>query len=415
MMADVLFIGDDFTGASDCLATYARFGWRTSLMVEPSSNAMESSTYDAPGIPTDLRSLGPDAAGQAIERLWPAIDDLDPEIIHYKVCSTFDSSPETGSIGANVSEIAARFVPDVVAVIGGQPSLRRYCAFGNLFAAAQDGKIHRIDRHPVMREHPVTPMTEGNLITHLTAQGLNGLQEAYLPELSDTVALAAKLRNGPVFCDAASNEDLAHIGRALKAVGGRQLLVGSSSVAEILAGASPRKSVPAEVPRPACDGVFVFAGSRSSSTSAQIEATTGYRIVELGPDALRSGSGLAETAGLLEAGHAVLAHLVPDADYGVDPSALADLSVDFVSTLLGRIDIGYLGLAGGDTSSRICGNLGFSALDFWRQIGSGVCVCTSRHPSPRRRDMRVMLKGGQVGEINIFDRFMALRITDGEN
>ena len=308
-----------------------------------------------------------------------------------------------------------RFAPDVVAVIGGQPSLRRYCAFGNLFAASLDGKIHRVDKHPVMSVHPVTPMTEGNLITHLSAQGLEGLQEGFLPEISDTDAMVAKLREGPVLLDAVSNEDLAHVGRALKAAGGRQLLIGSSSVAEILAGAAPRQNVPAEVALPASKRLFVFAGSRSSSTSAQIAAATKYRMVELPPDALRSGSGLAETAGLLAEGHAVLAHLVPGADYGVGPGALSDLSVGFVSTLLERVDVGYLGLAGGDTSSRICGNLGFSALDFWRQIGSGVCVCTTRHASPRRHDMRVMLKGGQMGEIGIFDRFLALKMPDGKN
>ena len=242
-MPGVLFIGDDFTGASDCLATYARFGWSTSLMVDPSPEAVGAATFDAPGIPTDLRSLSPGDACQEIARLWPAIAKLDPQVIHYKVCSTFDSSAETGSIGQNVSEIAARFAPDVVAVIGGQPSLRRYCAFGNLFAATLDGKIHRIDRHPVMSVHPVTPMNEGNLITHLSAQGLDRLQRAFLPELSDTVALAAKLRKGPVLFDAASNEDLADIGRALEAAGGRQLLIGSSSVAEILAGCRQRKTL----------------------------------------------------------------------------------------------------------------------------------------------------------------------------
>jgi uncharacterized protein YgbK (DUF1537 family) len=414
-MADVLFIGDDFTGASDCLATYARYGWSTSLMVNPSPEMAGATTFDAPGIPTDLRSLSPDDARQQIGKLWPTIAKMNPRVIHYKVCSTFDSGPEIGSIGATVAELARRFAPDVVAVIGGQPSLRRYCAFGNLFAASLDGKIHRVDKHPVMSVHPVTPMTEGNLITHLSAQGLEGLQEGFLPEISDTDAMVAKLREGPVLLDAVSNEDLAHVGRALKAAGGRQLLIGSSSVAEILAGAAPRQNVPAEVALPASKRLFVFAGSRSSSTSAQIAAATKYRMVELPPDALRSGSGLAETAGLLAEGHAVLAHLVPGADYGVGPGALSDLSVGFVSTLLERVDVGYLGLAGGDTSSRICGNLGFSALDFWRQIGSGVCVCTTRHASPRRHDMRVMLKGGQMGEIGIFDRFLALKMPDGKN
>src|SRR5215218_2363503 len=59
----------------------------------------------------------------------------------------------------------ARFVPIVV----GAPSLRRYTAFGHLFAAV-DGTTYRIDRHPTMKCHPVTPMKEADLREHLKQQ-----------------------------------------------------------------------------------------------------------------------------------------------------------------------------------------------------------------------------------------------------
>ena len=58
----------------------------------------------------------------------------------------------------------AQFVPMVV----GAPSLRRYTVFGNLFAAV-DGVVYRIDRHPTMKCHPVTPMREADLRLHLKA------------------------------------------------------------------------------------------------------------------------------------------------------------------------------------------------------------------------------------------------------
>ena len=135
-MVDLLFIGDDFTGASDSLAAYARYGWRTSLLIDRTLTEKTTTALDAPGIPTDLRSLDPDSARREIERLWPTVVALDPRIIHYKVCSTYDSSAETGSLGANVAEIERRFHPDVLAVIGGQPNLGRYCAFGNLFCCS---------------------------------------------------------------------------------------------------------------------------------------------------------------------------------------------------------------------------------------------------------------------------------------
>ena len=249
-------------------------------------------------------------------------------------------------------------------------------------------------------------------MTHLANQGLYGLQAAFLPDLCDHSMLVARLREGPVFFDAVSERDLSNIGLALETVGGRQLLVGASSVAEVIGGTSMKSNAPTIIPPPISDRLFIFAGSRSSSTQAQIGAATAYSIVELDPAALRNGAGLAEAERLLFADHAVLVHLVPGADYGTDPSGLADLSVVFVKTLLDRVDIGYLGIAGGDTSSRICGKLGIVALDFWRTISPGVCVCTAKHGSSARMNMRLMLKGGQMGDIDIFDQYAALRTSD---
>ena len=53
--------------------------------------------------------------------------------------------------------------------IVGAPRLKRYQAFGNLFAAV-DGVGHRLDRHPTMSRHPVTPMHEADLRLHLREQ-----------------------------------------------------------------------------------------------------------------------------------------------------------------------------------------------------------------------------------------------------
>ncbi|WP_371079435.1 four-carbon acid sugar kinase family protein, partial [Salmonella enterica] len=79
---------------------------------------------------------------------------LGAPIVQYKVCSTFDSSPEVGSIGQaielGVQHTHAHWSPMVV----GAPRLQRYQVFGHLYAAAQ-GEVWRIDRHPTMSRHPV--------------------------------------------------------------------------------------------------------------------------------------------------------------------------------------------------------------------------------------------------------------------
>ena len=405
MAAEVVFIGDDFTGASDSLATYARTGWRSRLVLRPAEDP-QAADLDAVGVPTDLRSLAPDAAKSEIARLWPAISAIHPSVIHYKVCSTFDSAPGVGSIGAVTCDLVSRFKPDVVAVIGGQPSLGRYCTFGTLFARGPDGAVHRIDRHPIMSRHPVTPMNEADLRLHLEAQGLQGLELIAFPDLHGGNAAEDAIRKGPVLFDLASAQDQVRIAEVLRTVGGRQLLIGASSVAEILVNGRSRTSIRPAIANPRSDAVFLFAGSRSATTRKQVEAAVSFRRIPLEPEALHSDGLIAETAALVEKDVPVLVHLLPDVDYGLSPDALANASSRFVTRVIDLADVGYLGLAGGDTSSRICAGLGFRALEFQENLGQGVGICTASHRDPRRNLMRLMLKGGQMGSASLFEDFL---------
>jgi 3-oxoisoapionate kinase len=401
-VAEVVFLGDDFTGASDSLATYAKGGWRTRLVLSEAGIVDE---LDALGLATDLRSVGPDRAAADIARLWPFIEKADPRVLHLKVCSTFDSSPETGSIGAVALDLIARFRPDVVAVIGGQPSLARYCAFGNLFAKGPDGAVHRIDRHPVMSRHPVTPMKEADLRRHLALQGLGDLALVPVTALDDTDSVLEALRAGPVLFDVMSPEDQHQIAATLQRAGGRQLLIGSSAVAEILAAGKDRTAAAATSGLPGSRNALVFAGSRSAVTQTQVARATRFEKLALTPDLLGSAPFLDKAAELVRRGVPVLVHLVPDAEYGFGPGDLADAGSAFVSGLLSRADVGYLGLAGGDTSSRICAALGFDALEFESTLTSGVSICAASHSQDRLDRMRIMLKGGQMGDPALFDKF----------
>ncbi|WP_235931111.1 four-carbon acid sugar kinase family protein [Paracoccus xiamenensis] len=402
-MAKLVFVGDDFTGASDSLACYAKAGWRTRLLVRADVRVEEP--LDVLGIATDLRAETPEGIAAGIGRIWPLIAAADPERLHLKICSTFDSSPAIGSVGAMVAALAARFRPDVTAVIGGQPSLGRYLHFGHLFARGPDGQVHRIDRHPVMAAHPVTPMSESDMRLHLAAQGFAPLGLITTADLAEPQAVAATLRAGPVIFDVGRQDDLARIASILKAVGGRQLLIGASSVAEMLTG----NSVPAEGPRaapPMHRGILLFAGSRSSITRAQVEAFSRGPILRAGPAEISDPTALvASCASELAHGRPVLVSLDPEASYPLSSSALADRSVEILSKILARAEVGYLGIAGGDTSSRICAGLGFHSLEFDHQISPGVSVCIGCHESEAMDRMALMLKGGQMGGELLFENF----------
>lgn len=404
MAARVVFLGDDFTGASDSLAHYALAGWRSRLLISD-GHAAPMPELDAMGIATDLRSRPPAMAQAEIARLWPMISAQAPQHIHLKICSTFDSSPEIGSIGAMAAALTERFRPDAVAVIGGQPSLGRYLAYGHLFARGPDGTIHRIDRHPVMAHHPVTPMTESDMRLHLAAQGLAPLTLVTTDDLNDPNSVAAKLRAGPVIFDTLRQQDLTGIARALETVGGRQLLIGASSVAEMLTGGAGTDLPPPPL-APDHRGVLIFAGSRSPLTRAQVAHFNGGPVMHAGPGDLGADGFAATCANQLQRGETVLVALNPDADYAMTSGALADQSVVLLGRILARAPVGYLGIAGGDTSSRICAGLGFHALEFDHRIAPGVSICIGRHSDPARDRMRLMLKGGQMGDAALFQRFV---------
>jgi uncharacterized protein YgbK (DUF1537 family) len=400
MGARIVFIGDDFTGASDSLASYARRGLRTRLVT---GDAAPRADLDVLGIATDLRSLPPERALETLHRLWPMVTAEDPDVIHLKVCSTFDSAPGVGSIGAVAGELRRLFPAETLAVIGGQPSLGRYCAFGTLFARGPDGNVHRIDRHPVMACHPVTPMGEADLGQHLARQGLDLTVRITTPELADPDRVAARLAQGPALIDTMSAADQACIRAALDRVPGRKLLIGASSVAEILGGARAT-GTPAKV-GPRDGGTLVFAGSRSSVTAAQVGAASRYERVALTPALLSDSDAVLRIAKAFAHEGNLLMHLVPDADYGRDPDRLADDCANLVQRVVAMRPPGALGLAGGDTSSRIVARLGFDALDFWRDLGQGACICIGKHRDTASDGMPVMLKGGQMGSPSLFDDF----------
>ena len=116
--------------------------------------------------------------------IFTRLSELRAGICHYKVCSTFDSSPAVGSIGRALEIGQDVFRTSWVPVVVAAPHLARYVLFGNLFAAG-GGAIHRIDRHPTMRRHPVTPMDEGDLRLHLAQQTSRKI------ELLDVIALSS--------------------------------------------------------------------------------------------------------------------------------------------------------------------------------------------------------------------------------
>ena len=165
------WLGDDFTGSAAVMEVLAFAGIDAVLFSGiPSAPLMSRfANCRAIGIASTARAHDPEWMKANLRAPLAFLHGLDAPLLHYKVCSTFNSSSTAGSIGAAI-EIGLSVRPsEAVPVLTAAPQMRRYQAFGHLFAGSFDG-VHRLDRHPVMARHPVTPMDEADLMRHLARQ-----------------------------------------------------------------------------------------------------------------------------------------------------------------------------------------------------------------------------------------------------
>ena len=406
--------GDDFTGATDTLATLAR-GVRAFLFLGvPSSRHLEQAgPLDAIGVAGSARSMAPDAMVRELQPVATFFAETGAGLIHYKCCSTFDSAFKVGNLVTAVETLRAPGAREQVLVLGGQPSLGRYCIFGNLFAAAgQGGDVHRLDRHPTMSRHPATPMGEADLRQHLMALGARDVGLVSWRDLEAEGDI--NLGDMPyVLLDALDEPHITRIGQLLKARaadGAPQIVLGASSVAQAFFPAS-ENTTPAKLL--AKNGpALAIAGSLSPLTRRQIAAATRYRKLAVSPqrllreDAHRQAI-IKEAANLLKEGANVLITTAPDADAPAT-SAHADLATAtgrLTDSILNQTPVRRLLVAGGDTSSHVVQHLGVWGLSSAGSFAPGVALSQTHSDNPARDGLRILLKGGQMGEEAIFDRF----------
>ncbi|WP_233834011.1 four-carbon acid sugar kinase family protein [Paraburkholderia sp. ZP32-5] len=443
------FYGDDFTGATDTLAHLARAGLRTMLLFAPPDAARLAmlGRLDALGVAGAARTMAPAAQQQELVRVGAAFAALGVRVIHYKVCSTFDSAPHTGSIGVAIRTLREYCANELVAIVGGQPNLRRYCVFGQLFAAAgaHDGQhaIYRIDRHPTMSRHPVTPMNEADLRVHLQRQGVEHVQSIdWRSYATDDIALQTEVRRklaakpDALLFDVLDDTHLQAIGRIIVRYAAQSaplLAIGASSVAQAYALACETRVevvTPNEAATPlarARGPVFVMAGSLSPVTEVQIESAHSYLRVELDPLRMTGDSASAYLAdrvaaitGPLRDGRNVLAFTARrvvtavatgestthSSNDSAAQSQLAHACAALLQQVLDKVRLQRIGIAGGDTSSIAVRALDAWGLSYLAPLSAGVTMCRLHSDRAELDGMEIMLKGGQMGDADLFEQLI---------
>src|SRR6218665_2364867 len=121
----ISYYGDDFTGSTDVMEALASNGVETVLFLKRPDDALlqRFSTARAFGLAGTSRSETPDWMDTHLRQAFQWLKTLDAEPCHYKVCSTFDSAPQTGSIGRAIELGRDVFGSRMVPLIVGAPQI----------------------------------------------------------------------------------------------------------------------------------------------------------------------------------------------------------------------------------------------------------------------------------------------------
>jgi len=434
------FYGDDLTGSTDALEQLSLAGVATRLFLEPPTPAQLRAFpgLQACGVAGLTRAMGSAELAKTLKAALPRLRALGAPHVHYKVCSTFDSSPVMGSIG-RVIEVASEIFPaQFVPLLAAAPGLGRYTLFGNHFARygiGSQGEIHRLDRHPAISRHPVTPMQEADLRQHLARQtrrrvALFDILQLSLPPGPCRASLKKMLAARPevVLFDALTAEQLPRIGSLIDPFGSVKsplFSAGSSGIEAALCGhwrgigRLPARRGPLPKAR-AVKQVLVGSGSCSPVTSEQIAwaLKNGFAEVALNTAALSSP----QTAGreqqhaiqratkFLQAGRSVVVHTTRRGSDRTVKGILKDRTAEVLGAALANILLGALRanpprricLAGGDTASFAARALGITALAMVAPLTPGAPICRATASAAPVDGLEIVFKGGQVGAENFF-------------
>ena len=421
------YYGDDFTGSTDVIETLARGGVAAELFVEAEGvSAAFGGTgihsRQAVGVAGMSRTFSPEQMDASLPAAFAAVGKLQPRFIHYKVCSTFDSSPTVGNIG-RAMEIGRRAFPAPwTPLVVAAPHLGRYCAFGNLFARTGSlSEVHRLDRHPTMQRHPVTPMDEADLRMVLAQQTDLRVTLVDLLKVEEGVeAVAAAVERAPegiVLFDAVNANHMATIGGALLYLQGREgaplFVAGSSGVeAALVAAWGTDRSSRSSVRPPPVDKLLVISGSRSPTTKQQIAAACREGFVDLPLDDAGFGDSVENDAALTAIADRAVAQLRAgrstivrpnECDWGARAgSMLGRLLGRIAEKILAAVRLERVIVAGGDSSGEIARQLRITSLTMLAPLAPGAPLCRVRSSLSSVDGLGFVFKGGQVGQDDFF-------------
>jgi 3-dehydrotetronate 4-kinase len=405
-------IADDFTGATDLANNLVRSGMKTVQIIDTPKT---DQPIEADAVVIALKSRT-NPVNEAISESLKALAWLQRQgatQIYFKYCSTFDSTPE-GNIGPVTEALMRALKTDFTIATPAFPDNNRTVFKGYLFA----GDV--LLNESGMQNHPLTPMTDANLVRVMQAQcqlkvGL--IDHTVIGRGTEAIInrMAALKADGIqiAIVDATSNQDLMAMGAAFKSL---PLLTAGSGVAIGLAnnfGLSANATASA-LPEPK-GFQAVVSGSCSIATNAQVKnfIDRGGAAFAINPLKLSSPDQVVNDAldwakkQFSQSTNPVLIYSTgePDAVKAVqsqlgaaNAGALVESTLAAICRGLMPLGVRQLIIAGGETSGACVKALGIQVLRIGTQIDPGVPWCYAD------KDIHLALKSGNFGTQDFFTK-----------
>lgn len=423
-------VADDNTGASDAAGMLTDKGVRTALVLSIESMRAEDewlAGFDAVVLGTQIRALPPAEAKARTTSAIECLKSLGVEKLQLKYCSTFDSTPE-GNIGCSLDAALEALDQPATTVTPALPVNGRTTYNGYHFV---NGVL--LSESP-LRDHPLNPMTDPNLVRWLQHQTERKVGVVRLDEIRRGTTHTRNLMDelvsdgvGYLVTDAIEQSDL---GVIADATADWTFISGGSGITAEM----PRRMFPERSPmdfsgRIAAlpDGLLVVSGSQSPATRAQNARALagGFAGVPVEPRDVLEGKlevsvVVHEVTDRLADGGPVVVYAQADSADDVRAAqefgktlglsaaetgekigeALAGIAAGVISS--GRA--GRLIISGGETSGAVCREAAFGALEVGLPVDPGVPYCFPHsHPG-----LMVVLKSGNFGSEDFYLRVMRL-------
>lgn len=411
-------IADDLTGATDLALNLVRNGMKTVQVSGVPEGHVDLDGADAVVVALKSRTI---PASLAVEQSLHALDFLmsvGVEQVFFKYCSTFDSTDQ-GNIGPVMEALQEKLKCDVTIACPAFPEAGRSLFQGHLFVNG------RLLSESSLRDHPLTPMRDPDLVRVLQRQSLGSV--GLVPweivrtghsAIAQAIDDARKNGNSLLIIDAIVDDDLRAIGQA---VAGHKLISGGSGVAIGLpdnfrrAGKLRAYDPVAGFDYPAGPGA-ILAGSCSAATRGQIRTAieTGFPALQLDPFKLAKGSAevqracdwLSETLGQSQLPPLVYSTASPDEvrefqiEYGRDRAGeIVEEAQKMLARHLFGLGVRRFIVAGGETSGAVVEALGVPMLEIGPEIAPGVPWTRSIGGD---ETVALALKSGNFGDADFF-------------